>query len=290
MADLDNLYIEGAISSAVEDVEGNQFDPNDMDVQEFLSNGFLDIDHLFHKYGMQESVIGKPVSVWKEGKRLFGRFKLMSSEFCREIHDYVKAHPGVLSFSIAGPLEKPLFGRGGKWKLLSCALTHSPMQPDAYTVALSATGHTMSLYSIMSAFVADVRHGTIRNNTPLADLYQYFKAMAGPVQGFELATFAFLKMHEYRAPTDIMSQLRDNLFYDENMVETFALETKGRLAEWKLFHPEDEHITRTGQFRSPEDAVTHFRYCERLNPIQVATIMGRLRGRGDVVHGWGKLA
>ena len=285
-----SLIIEGPISSAVEDVEGNQFLPDDIDTSQFLSNGWLDVDHLYHKYGVKEAIVGRPLAVWKQGKQLFGRFQLAASEFGHEIYAYVKQNPGVLSFSIAGPLEKPLFTRGGNWNLVSCAITHSPMQPDAYAIALSASGHTMSLYSIMSAFVGDVRHKTITADTPLGDLYRYFKAMAGPVVGFELAVFAKIRLDGALAPTDIMRQLKDNLFYDENMVESFALDTKAYLAEWKFFHPDDDHITRSGQFRSPEDAVAHLRYCARLNPIQVATILGRLRGRGDVVHGWSKSA
>lgn len=277
------LLIEGPISSAVEDVEGNTFDPADFDTETFLTQGFLDIDHLAHKYGIREAVVGVPVAVWRKGNQLWARFKLEATDLGREIHEYVKAHPGLLSFSVAGGLEKPLFARNGKWKLVSTAITHVPMQPDAAAFALS--GNTMTLRGIMSAFAKDLEHQSVDTKSILS-LYRYFSPMAGPVLGFELAAWADLRLHGQRAATDLMTEFRQALFYPEDTVESFALDTKAHLAEWKFLHPEDEHLDRSGRFNSMEDAVAHLRYCERLNPIQVATILGRIRGRGDIVRGF----
>lgn len=286
------MYIEGAISSQVEDVEGNQFDPTEFDTSRFLSEGFLDVDHLMHNNGIQESVIGKPVSVWTSGKRLFARFLLYPSAFTREIYDYIQTHPGVLGFSVAGWVDKPYFGRGGKWDLISCALTHSPKQPDAYAVALSASG--MTLRGVMSAFIADLKHGSV-DVSGMRPLYLYFRGMAdSPVLALELAAWSYQQIHgglRYNASfsaTDTISQMRENLFFRESDVESFTLDTKAELAHWRFLHPEDEHIAPDGRLKSLEDAVAHLRYCMRLNPIQVATILGRLRGREDVIKGISK--
>lgn len=290
-ADPNALFIEGAISTAHEDVEGNMFDPSLINTDKFLSEGFLDIDHLQHKFGIKESVVGRPVKVWRDGKRLFARFQLAATDLGREIYEYVKKNPYVLSFSIAGGLEKPYFERGGSWDVRSCAITHSPMQPNAYAIALSAHGHVMSLHSVMSAFYSDLVHKTV-DVTNLSSLYQYFKGMSDPIQSIQLAAWAHkrfsntIKMEGYRAPTDIMNELRQNLFYPEQETSNFVLETRAHLAQWKLFHPEDEHLDREGTFMSVEDAIAHLRYCERLNPIQVATILGRLRGKTEIIKNW----
>ena len=265
------------------------FNPWDIDTSQFLSHGFLDIDHMMHNHGVQESVIGKPVSVWREGGRLFARFVLYPTELGKEIYDYIKSHRGVLSFSIAGGLSKPLYERGGKWDLISCALTHVPKQPDAYAVALSA--HGMTLRGVMSTFAADLRHGIVRTDSAFS-LYQYFKPMTGPVLAIQLAKWAVQKpMIRYAdsfAPVDAMEQFRMNLFYPDEDVRSAAVDEKAHLAEWKLFHPEDEHIDGNGRYRSLDDAVAHMRYCERLNPTQVAVRIGRLRGRDDVIKGISK--
>ena len=103
-----------------------------------------------------------------------------------------------------------------------------------------------------------------------------------------LASWAFknlyLRVEKSLAAVDLMTQLRANLFVPDEDTEAYALDTKAHLAQWKLLHPDDEHLTRTGQFHSLDDAVAHFRYCERLNPIQVATLLGRIRGT-DLIRG-----
>lgn len=280
------LYIEGPIASAQEDAEGNTFAPEDMDTDEFLASGFLDIDHLHHKYRIAESVVGKPVAVWRKGKQLFGRFVLSPTQIGRDIYEYVKAHPGVLGFSIAGDLEKPWFGRGGRWIVKSCAITHVPMNADTGAFALSA-GSTMTLRGVMTAFTNDLLHGAVDTRS-LSSMYVYFKGMAGPVLGLELAAWAYKEIHlrmDYGlAAVDLMTQLRNTLMVPEEDAAAYALDTKAHLAQWKLLHPDDVHLNRTGQFQSLEDAVAHFRYCERLNPIQVATLLGRIRGT-DLIRG-----
>ncbi len=279
------LYIEGPMSSAKEDAEGNTFYPDDINTDQFLTQGFLDIDHLYHKYHVQEAVIGKPVGVWKKGHQLYGRFLLSATDIGREIHQYVREHPGVLGFSIAGGLEKNLFDRGGKWDLVSCAITHVPMNPDTAAFALSA--QTMTLHGVMSAFAGDLLHNTVDARS-FGSLYTYFKAMSNPIMGIELAAWAYknlhLRMDKSLAAVDLMQQLRQSLFVPDEETGAYSLDTKAHLAQWKLLHPEDEHLTRTGQFHSLEDAVAHLRYCERLNPIQVAMILGRIRGT-DLIRG-----
>lgn len=283
------MYIEGPISSIKEDVEGNLYDPNDFDTSKFLTEGFLDIDHLMHDGKIPEAVIGRPVSIWKAGGQLFARFLLNNTPFCREIHEYVKTHPGVLGFSVAGWVNKVLFERGGRWELLSCALTHAPKQPDVYAVALSANG--MTLRSVMSAFSGDLLHGTVNVQT-VESLYHYFRPMVeSPVLAVQLSAWAHKRIigdeiwtPQSMAATDVISQMRQNLFLRDEDVNSFVLDTKAKLAHWKLIHPDDEHLSSDGRFNSLEDAIYHLRYCLRLNPIQVATILGRLRGRDDVIR------
>lgn len=270
-------------------MEGNTFDPDDIDTSEFLERGFLDIDHMAHNAGIREAIVGKPVAVWKDKGRLFARFLLNPTQLGRDIYEYCKAHPGVLSFSIAGLVQKPLYDRGGKWSLQSCAITHVPKQPDAYAIALSGAG--MTLRGAMSAFAADLKHGTVRADS-LSALYDYFKPMTGPVMAFQLATWAYKKPEiryaASQAPVDLMTEFRQNLFYPEDEVESAVLDERAHLTKWKLFHPEDTHIDDKGRYNSLEDAVAHLRYCERLNPIQVAHRIGRLRGRDDIIKGISK--
>lgn len=276
------LYIEGAIASSVEDVEGNTFDPALMDTDHFLREGFLDVDHLTHTMGIQEANIGKPVAVWRDKDRLFARFLLKPTEFGKEIYRYVKSHPYILSFSIAGDMEKGWFARDGKWKVQSCALTHVPKQPDAYAVALSGTG--MTIRGIMSAFLGDLRHNTV-DVASFDKLRDYFYAMSNnPVLSMQLAGWAQRHLMSGSPKVDLVQVLRENLFFPDDQVNGFALDTKAQLAEWKLLHPDDEHLTDDGRFRSEDDAVFHLRYCMRLNPNQVAGIMGRLRGTDVFEH------
>jgi hypothetical protein len=287
------LFIEGAITSSKEDVEGNLFDPKEMNFDFLLQDGWLDIDHLYHKYGIQEAIIGKPVAVWVEDDTAYARFELQDNELNREIYDFIRQHPQVLSYSIAGDLEKPLFQRGGKWDVISVGLTHNPMQPNAFAVAKSAG--QMTLHGIMSAFAADLTHHTVDYRSAQS-LYTYFRGMTDPMLSAELTFWALKKLNPHvlhynalRAPVDLMSQFRQNLFLPEDYVEGFALDVRAHLMNWRLMHPNDTHINQDGSFNSVEDAVYHLRYCEKLNPIQVAMILGKLRGRGDIIKEYKKV-
>ena len=287
------MYLCGIVTLPREDAEGGVYQNEDIDIQGLLSDGYLDVNHLMFEHGVQEAVIGLPVEIRQTKLGTWVKFRLENSQLARDIWDYCIEHPGLLGFSIAGGLRKTLFERGGEWLLGdkhggSVGICRFPMNPGTFAyassqAALAATVSELShqtLLRAMSALVSDFKMGRAKCGFSYNEWYDYFKKTAGlsPLPTAGLANWASGYFHSMAETQNLIEQIRGTIVLDPTEDSELEEAVNGEVVKWLSVHPDDPHFNAEGRFKNLDDTVAHFRYCCKLSPIQVARIMGAIRG------------
>lgn len=299
------LYLEGIITVPKEDADGGVYTPDQMELAELVREGFLDVHHMMFEHGQPDAIIGEPVDVRVVKDGVWARFKLYKTKLAQDIWNYVREHPGVLGFSIAGRLFKPLFDRGGRWSFKreyggSVAVTRFPMQPFTWAVAtmegepaaLAASVSRATLTDVMTSLAGKILAGEVRLNAPFEVWYDTFRSLSlDPVSSASLSTWAIEYFGRMSEAVDTVRMLEAILIPDPEQEADMAEAIAEDIDKWLLVHPDDEHFTADGKYKSLDDAIMHLRYCKRLSSMQVAKILGYLRGHASrflarIPKGW----
>lgn len=287
------MYLCGVVTLPKEDAEGGVYKNEDIDIQGLVRDAYLDVNHLMFEHGVQEAVIGHPIEVRQTKLGTWVKFELLDTQLARDIWEYCNERPGLLGFSIAGGLRKTLFERRGEWLLDgnhggSVGICRFPMNAGTFAyatsrAALAATAAELSEHTLlraMSSLVNDMKLGRIRPTSSYDEWYLYFTKAAGlstlPASG--LASWAQGYFHSLGESQKLIEQIRSTVILDPDEEADLEEAVSTEVVKWLATHPEDPHFNAEGRFKNLDDTVAHFRYCMKLSPIQVARIMGSIRG------------
>ena len=287
-SDSGKKYLEGIITLPKEDAEGGLYTTQDMDLANLVEHGYLDVNHLMFERGISEAVIGQPVEVRVVRDGIWGKFEMAANSLAEDIWNYVHEHPGLLGFSIAGGLLKPVFERGGKWLFDkdhggSVGLCRFPMNPGTYAIAATKSATTgvftdQGILRLMHGLCVDMRAGKIKARSEISDWYRYFlSAGMDPLGAFTMSSWAGPYFKGLASSNDIIMEIKNTIFVPDDEEVSLSDGLAEDMASWLAVHPKDEHFSSDGRFRTLDDAVQHLRYCKRLAPQQVARIMGYAR-------------
>lgn len=271
---LSDKRLYGYITLPSEDAEGNRFKPEDMDFEDFLREGYLDIDHLMFRNSEADTIIGVPEWIEITPQGVMACFILAKSKPAQDVHEYVRNKPKVLGFSIAGGLSKTMFDRGGKWRVLCVGISRFPINGGSAAKALSLPS-LGRLLNVMRALSLDLSRGVD------PDFAYFSKRVDDPFLAASLSIWAKrlsgVKVMQAQVASSNWADIYEGLFLSPDESKEAVNSILSHWSEWLQTHPQDVHFSKTGRLRSWDDAVEHLRHCEGLSKEQIATILGYLR-------------